>query len=107
MFSNSYEPDPKDVKILFQDFGNIREKINILHKKRKFSKLRDRPPLSPDIPHTIVYEDTIIGISSFARYLRSFGSSALVIEPSELRDLMINSSKKILNNYEDNANAKQ
>ena len=88
------------MKILFQDFGNIRERLSALHSKRKFSKLYDISPLSEEIPHSIVYEDDLRGVSSFSRFLRSFGSSALVLEPSSLQDLMINSNQLILKNYE-------
>jgi predicted DNA-binding transcriptional regulator YafY len=100
MFSASFEPEKTHVKVLFQDFGNIRERLSTLHNKRKFSKLYDISPLSKDIPHNIVYEDDLRGVSAFSRFLRSFGSSALVLEPSSLQDLMINSNQLILNNYE-------
>lgn len=106
MFSTSYEPQKTHVKILFQDFGNIRERICSLHRKRKNSKLYDIEPININIPHTIVYEDDIRGISAFSRYLRSFGSSALVLEPFDLRELMINSCKKIISNYEVTPNEK-
>lgn len=100
MFSASYEPEKTHVKVIFQDFGNIRERLSALHNKRKFSKLYDISPLSEEIPHSIVYEDDLRGLSAFARYLRSFGSSALVVEPSSLQALMIRSNRLILKNYE-------
>lgn len=100
MFSAAFEPEKSHVKILFQDFGNIRERLSALHNKRKFSKLYDISPLSEEIPHSIVYEDDIRGVSAFSRFLRSFGSSALVLKPSSLQDLMINSNQLILKNYE-------
>lgn len=100
MFSTSFEPEKSHVKVLFQDFGNIKERLTVLHNKRKFSKLYEIEPLSDDIPHCIVYEDDLRGLSDFSRYLRSFGSSALVLEPASLRDLMIQSNLKILKNYE-------
>lgn len=100
MFSAAFEPEKTHVKILFQDFGNIRERLSALHSKRKFSKLYDISPLSEEIPHSIVYEDDLRGVSSFSRFLRSFGSSALVLEPSSLQNFMINSNQLILKNYE-------
>lgn len=105
MFSAAFESEKTHVKILFQDFGNIKERLSALHNKRKFSKLYEIEPLSEDIPHCIVYEDDLRGISDFSRYLRSFGSSALVLEPYSLRDLMIQSNLQILNNYEVMINA--
>ncbi len=100
MFSAEYTSQKTHVKILFEDFGNIREQLVFLHNKRKSSKLYDIEPLSDNIPHSIVYEDDLRGIYSFSRYLRSFGSSALVLEPAELRKLIIDSNQNILNNYE-------
>ena len=100
MFSTSFEPKKLHVKVLFQDFGNIKEQLTVLHNKRKFSKLYEIEPLSDDISHCIVYEDDLRGLSTFSRFLRSFGSSALVLEPPSLRDLMIQSNQKILKNYE-------
>lgn len=100
MFSASFEPEKTHVKVIFQDFGNIKERLSALHNKRKFSKLYDISPLSEEIPHSIMYEDDLRGVSAFSRYLRSFGSSALVLEPSSLQALMIQSNQIILKNYE-------
>lgn len=100
MFSASFEPEKTHVKVIFQDFGNIKERLSALHNKRKFSKLYDISPLSEEIPHSIIYEDDLRGVSAFARYLRSFGSSALVLEPSSLQALMIQSNQLTLKNYE-------
>jgi predicted transcriptional regulator/biotin operon repressor len=97
MFSAAFE-EKKHVKVLFDDFGNIKERLELLHKKRKHSQLYEIKP-RPDVPYSIVYEDDIRGMSDFSRYLRSFGSSAIVVEPAELRDQMIASNQKILNNY--------
>ena len=102
MFSTSYSPELTHVKILFQDFGNISERIQALHAKRKKSKIYSLDTPIENLPHTIVYEDDIRGLSAFSRYIRSFGSSALVVEPLELRDNLINSFKKIKKNYERN-----
>ena len=100
MFSASFEPEKTHVKVIFQDFGNIKERLSALHNKRKFSKLYDISPLSEEIPHSIMYEDDLRGVSAFSRYLRSFGNSALVLEPSSLQALMIQSNQIILKNYE-------
>ena len=100
MFSASFEPEKTHVKVIFQDFGNIKERLSALHNKRKFSKLYDISPLSEEIPHSIMYEDDLRGLSAFARYLRSFGSSALVLEPSSLQARMIHSNQLTLKNYE-------
>ncbi len=100
MFSGSYEPQKVHVKILFQNFGNIKEKLSSLNSKRKYSKLYEIEQIDPEIPHTIVYEDDIRGLSAFSRFIRSFGSSALVLEPLELKEALILSNQKVLENYE-------
>ena len=100
MFSASFDPEKTHVKVIFKDFGNIKERLFALHNKRKFSKLYVISPLSEEIPHSIMYEDDLRGVSAFARYLRSFGSSALVLEPSSLQALMIQSNQLTLKNYE-------
>jgi len=100
MFSAAYSPTISHVKVLFQDFGNISERVKSLHQKRKNSKLYTLETPIEEIPHTLVYEDDIRGLSAFSRYIRSFGSSALVIEPKELQDILKNSFSRILANYE-------
>ena len=102
MFSSSYDADCTHVKVLFQDFGNISERLNSLHNNRVNSRLYKIDQPINGIPHSYVYEDNIRGISSFARYLRSFGNSALVLEPPFLQEQMIASVNKVLENYEVN-----
>jgi predicted DNA-binding transcriptional regulator YafY/biotin operon repressor len=101
MFSAAFDSKKTHVKVLFQDFGNTKERLVSLHSKRKRSKLYEIKPPTDDIPHSIVYEDDIRGLSDFSRFLRSFGSSAIVLEPSELRDSMIEKNQKILKNYKE------
>ena len=105
MFSSSYDSRLTHVKVLFEDFGNIIERITVLHQQRKESKLYQLEESIEGIPHSFVYEDDLRGISAFERYLRSFGSSALVIEPDNLREKIINSNNKILNHYKGENNA--
>lgn len=47
----------------------------------------------------LIYEDTVVGINSFKSWLRSFGSSAIVLEPKKLRDEIIESAKRCLEYY--------
>ncbi|MNN57389.1 hypothetical protein D3C81_1723760 [compost metagenome] len=46
-----------------------------------------------------LYEDIVIGINSFRAWIRSYGSSAIVLEPKELRDSILDSAKKCLEYY--------
>ena len=84
--------DPVPVRILFEDTPFVREKVERLHSQREFSEIRDTE-------YGIEYIDIISGISSFSRFLRSFGSSAIVLEPEDLRRTMIESASRIVNNY--------
>ncbi len=101
MFSYSYSRESCQVKILFEDYGNITERVSALHRKRKNSCFKKLEKPIPGMPYSYLYTDTIRGISSFEPYLRSFGSSALVIEPAFLRKKMIASGRKLLRRYEE------
>lgn len=84
--------DPVKVKIKFENVGNVLYKVmRDLHsrKNKKITKHTDY----------IIYEDIVIGINSFKRWLRTYGSSAIVIEPEDLKQEMINSAMKCLQYY--------
>lgn len=102
MFSAAYESQSYRVKVLFADYGNIKKRFGDLCSIRKHSQIRtiDNPP--DDCIYKYVYEDTIRGLSSFSRYLRSFGMSVLAIEPPELRENMIYTYTKIIEKYGEN-----
>lgn len=89
MFAAGFDSKVSHVKVLIQDFSNVLSRFQNLHGVRKSSKLYylDNPP--EDCIYSYVYEDDIRGIYDFARFLRSFGSSVLALEPIELRDAMI------------------
>ena len=46
-----------------------------------------------------IYEDKVIGIYKFAAWVRSYGSSVIVLEPDSLARMMIESAKKKLDYY--------
>ena len=46
------------------------------------------------------YEDDIIGIGEFQRWIRGYGSSIQVIEPAALKAKMIAAAQKTLEYYE-------
>ena len=102
MFNNSCEEEASDVKIIFQDFGNVKSKFEALKANRsKTAKIYEIENYIEGLPDNFcyVYEDRIRGMDSFARTLRAFGSSVLVLEPESLRKRMIESNKKILATY--------
>ena len=96
MFSASLD-EPSQVTISFDLFSkNIQRKLEMLCKCRKYSSLS-----YSDDKKTAIYTDTIRGLTSFAHFLRSFGRSAKVISPPELRNLMISSAQKLLTSYQE------
>lgn len=95
MFSVSLD-EPEQVEVHFELFSqNMEDKVYALHKYRSAtSQIR----YSED-ENIMLYRDTIRGLSSFAHYLRSFGSSAKVIRPQKLRDMMLSSAQQVFNSY--------
>lgn len=100
MFSSQYEDKAYPVKVYFQDFGNVLKRFNDLHKVRKLSSIRaiEKPP--KECPYSYVYEDTVRGLSDFARYLRGFGISVLAVKPTELQEKMLFTYNRIIEKYE-------
>lgn len=100
MFSAQYEDKAYPVKVYFQNFGNVKKRFYDLHSVRKHSSIRiiDNPPA--DCPYSYVYEDTIRGLSDFARYLRGFGISVLAVEPTDLQEKMLFTYNRIIEKYE-------
>lgn len=84
--------EPVQAKIKFLKAGNV------FYRVRRDLECRQNKKLT-EFDDYIVYEDTIVGINSFKNWLRSFGSSAVVIEPEELRKEMIDSAKRSLAYY--------
>ena len=100
MFSAQYEEKAYPVKVYFQEFGNVAKRFYDLSSVRSLSSIRliDNPP--EDCPYKYIYEDTIRGLSDFARYLRGFGISVLAAEPEQLQEKMLFTYNRILEKYE-------
>jgi hypothetical protein len=101
MFSADYKDELQTVKVLFQKYGNIPKRFNDLCSLRKNATIREIENPPEGCIYNYVYEDTMRGISGFARYLRSFGMSVLAIEPPELKEKMIETYNKIIMKYEE------
>ena len=73
------------------------------------SKTREKSSIKrisiPNEKYTYIYEDNLRGLSDFARFLRSFGTAVIAIEPPKLRETMINTYTKILEKYADEDSA--
>lgn len=80
------------VKVKFLKEANVEYKVkrDIEYRKNK---------IIHEFEDYFIYEDTIVGIHSFKSWLRSYGSSAIVLEPQNLRDEMIESARKMYEYY--------
>lgn len=88
------DSDPIHVK-----FKVIDQTSNLLSKIDRETKHRKYRMLYQDQNNMWIYEDDIIGINSFCRWLRSFGSSIVVLSPDSIVKRMKESAQKILENY--------
>lgn len=80
------------VKVKFLKEANVGYKVkrDIEYRKNK---------IIHEFEDYFIYEDTIVGIHSFKSWLRSYGSSVIVLEPQSLRDEMIESARKMYEYY--------
>lgn len=83
---------PIKVKVRFEDFGNVWNKV------RKYLAFRTKGRLE-EKNGFLYYEDTVYGIDAFRSWIYSFGSAAIVEEPQSLRDQIIKSLEERLKDY--------
>ena len=100
MFSTSYTPEKYHVKVLYDDYGNVNQRFQSLHKTRRDSTIRLIENKPEGCNYSYVYEDDLRGLTDFARFLRSFGYSVMAVKPAELTDTMKRTYNLILENYE-------
>lgn len=82
-----------NVKIKFVKEANVEEKVKRDLQRRIHKTIEEYDDY-------FIYSDEIIGINSFKEWLRSFGSSAIVLEPEELKNEIINEAKELLKYYD-------
>ncbi len=99
MFGPGYEKEVYHVKVLLQDFGNVLSRFRMLKDLRKNATLRRIQKKPEGCDYDYVYEDKVRGLNDFARTLRTFGYSALVLEPPELKAQMMRTYRRILEKY--------
>lgn len=99
MFGPGYYPEMYHVKVLLQDFGNVVLRFKNLSSIRNKSSIRliESPP--DGCIYKYVYEDDIRGLDDFARFLRTFGLSVLVMEPPELKEKMKRTYNRVIEKY--------
>ena len=91
MFQISVEP-PVDVRVRFENYPFIRDKIERLCRIRSSGRIEMADG-------DLIYTDRIRGEADFSRFLRRFGRSAIVEEPGSLRQRLIDTSRKVIALY--------
>jgi predicted DNA-binding transcriptional regulator YafY len=89
-----YRGDPVSVRVRFYD------EFNVISRVKAETAHRRRAVLRQVEPGVWEYTDTILGEPEFRAWLRSFGSSAEVIEPATMREELISSAKRMKQMYE-------
>ena len=80
------------VKVKFKKEVNVEDKVKRDLEFRKHKRITDYKDY-------FIYEDEIIGINSFKSWLRSFGSSAILLSPEYIKNEMISSAEAALKQY--------
>lgn len=80
------------IKVKFMKEANVERKVKRELECRKNKTIED-------FPDHFIYSDKVIGKNSFKHWILGYGSSAIVLEPQELRDAIMDSAKKALNLY--------
>ncbi|MGE5507352.1 MAG: helix-turn-helix transcriptional regulator [Chitinophagales bacterium] len=73
--------------------------FNVLARVRKETAHRREANLTPEPGGTWLYTDVVAGLKELRVWVRSFGESAEVLAPQELRDEMRESAQQILQRY--------
>lgn len=101
MFGPGFNKEVYHVKVLYSDsYNNIKTRFDNLSSIREYATIREIGNPPDDCPYKYVYEDNIRGLEDFARFLRSFGSSVLALEPPELTKKMVYTYNRIIKKNE-------
>ena len=85
---------PTHVKLRISD-----ETSNLLGKIKRDIERRKETCKFYQKDNYYYYEDDIIGMDEFQRWVRSYGSSIIVLEPEELKKAIVTRAKETLSNY--------
>lgn len=88
----SFSEEPIKVKVRFYNEANVWAKVRRDLSCRTEGKLYEEDGF-------LYYEDIVYGIKSFRKWIYSYGSSAIVIEPQQLREEIIESYRERLSYY--------
>lgn len=88
-----YRGEPVRIRVRFFDEYNVIDRVKAETAHRRQAKL------VPVAPGQWEYTDIVMGLSEFRTWLRSFGSSAMVLEPESLRDELVASARRMKEMY--------
>ncbi|WP_018084478.1 helix-turn-helix transcriptional regulator [Desulfurispora thermophila] len=89
---------PETVRVHFYNEAGVWEKVRREFAWRGIEGLKELPD------GLLEYHGPIYGVNNFARWVLSFGSSAVVLEPDWLREKMLQTARYWLKIYGDNVN---
>ena len=92
--------EPEEVEIWFEDIGHVREKMERLMKRRSATAAIVGKEEAAG-KNWLVYRDTIIGVTDFLPFIRSLGSSAVLVKPEWASRLIMEKTKELVDKYEE------
>lgn len=81
-----FEAEPYLVEVKFYDEGDVFNRVRAELSGRTLGELREEEGF-------LYYEDTVYGLDAFKEWILSFGSSAVVLKPKQLRNQIIEELK--------------
>jgi hypothetical protein len=87
--------EPTHVKVRIAD-----ETQNIINKIQNDIKYRRQTSKFYKEGNFYYFEDDVIGLGEFQRWVRGYGSSILVLEPKEMQENIVTNAHRILDLYE-------
>lgn len=87
VWGNCFSDTPYQVKVKFFNEANVWEKVKKELANRTLGKIYEHN-------NFLYYEDIVIGLSKFRSWIYGYGASAIVIEPKELQQQIIESLKQ-------------
>lgn len=91
---------PEEVEVWFEDIPHVREKVKRLQNMRSATAkiVGEQKAAGKD---WMIYRDNIVGVSDALPFIRSMGSSAVVVKPESIRHLMTEKTKELIEKYEE------
>ena len=86
VWGNSFFEEPITVKVVFFNETGVFERVKCDLTQRVNGRLYEKNGL-------LIYEDTVFGKNAFINWVYSYGSSAVVVEPEDLKTEIIESLK--------------